>query len=162
MAIGVLRAFAAAGVRVPEEVAVVGFDDIYPSSLFDPPLTTVHQPMRMLGERACARVLERIANPALAQTVELLPAELVLRSSCGCPPGTVIRRPVKTLKRPQADPAAGTDSAPQADSAGARADSGPQADPAAQADSPGARTGGRGTRQARPKSPRPSRRAAKA
>ena len=55
MAIGVLRAFAAAGVRVPEEVAVVGFDDIYPSSLFDPPLTTVHQPMRLLGEQACAR-----------------------------------------------------------------------------------------------------------
>ena len=63
MAIGVLRAFAAAGVRVPEEVAVVGFDDIYPSSLFDPPLSTVHQPMRMLGEQACARVLERIADP---------------------------------------------------------------------------------------------------
>ena len=38
MAIGVLRAFAAAGVRIPEEVAVVGFDDIYPSSLFDPPV----------------------------------------------------------------------------------------------------------------------------
>ena len=89
MAIGVLRAFAAAGVRVPDEVAVVGFDDIYPSSLFDPPLTTVHQPMRMLGERACARVLERIADPGLTPTVELLPTELVLRSSCGCPPGTV-------------------------------------------------------------------------
>jgi LacI family transcriptional regulator len=101
MAIGVLRAFAAADVRVPEEVAVVGFDDIYPSSLFDPPLTTVHQPMRMLGEQACARVLERIADPGLSPTVELLPTELVLRSSCGCPPGTVTRRPVETLKPPR-------------------------------------------------------------
>jgi len=97
MAIGVLRAFAAAGVRVPAEVAVVGFDDIYPASLFDPPLTSVHQPVRMLGERACARLLDRIANPALMPTVELLPTELVLRSSCGCPPGTVTRRPVKAL-----------------------------------------------------------------
>jgi len=75
-----------AGVRVPQDVAVAGFDDIFPGSLCDPPLTTIHQPMRMLGERACARLLERIANPALPTTVELLATELVLRSSCGCPP----------------------------------------------------------------------------
>jgi LacI family transcriptional regulator len=99
MAIGVLRTFAAAGVRVPAEVAVIGFDDIYPSGLFDPPLTTVRQPMRTLGERACARVLERIADPGLRPAVELLPTELVLRASCGCPPGTVTRRPVRTADR---------------------------------------------------------------
>ena len=106
MAIGLLRAFAAAGVRVPGEVAVVGFDDIYPSSLFDPPLTTVHQPMRMLGEQACARVLDRIADPSLTPTVELLPIELILRSSCGCPPGTVTRLAVKALTAARADAAA--------------------------------------------------------
>ncbi len=94
MAIGVLRAFAGVGVRVPGEVALVGFDDIYPARLVDPPLTTVRQPMRKLGERACARLLDRIAHPALTSTVELLPTELVLRASCGCPPGTVTRRPV--------------------------------------------------------------------
>src|SRR5580698_7632516 len=106
MAMGVLRVFAAAGVRVPEEVAVVGFDDIYPSSLYDPPLTTVHQPMRMLGEQACARVLERIADPSLLPAVELLPTELVLRSSCGCPPGTVTRRPVESARACHPAPAA--------------------------------------------------------
>jgi LacI family transcriptional regulator len=107
MAIGLMRAFAAAGVRVPDDVAVTGFDDIYPSSLFDPPITTVHQPMRMLGERACTRVLERIANPGLGPAVELLPAELVVRSSCGCPPGTEKRQPIETLKvaRPGSAPA---------------------------------------------------------
>ncbi len=94
MAIGVLRAFAAAGVRVPDQVALVGFDDIYPARLVDPPLTTVRQPMRMLGERACARLLERIASPGQSPAVELLPTELVLRTSCGCPPGPVTRRPV--------------------------------------------------------------------
>jgi LacI family transcriptional regulator len=97
MAIGILKALASAGIRVPEDVAVTGFDDIFPGSLCDPPLTTVHQPMRLLGERACARLLDRIANPGLPPTVELLPTELVLRSSCGCPAGTVIRRPVETL-----------------------------------------------------------------
>jgi hypothetical protein len=83
---------------------VVGFDDIFPGSLCDPPLTTVHQPMRMLGERACARLLDRIANPSMPPAVELLPTELVLRSSCGCPPGIVIRQPVPALDLPRPDP----------------------------------------------------------
>ncbi len=61
MAIGVLRTLAARRIRVPEEVAVVGFDDIFPASLCDPPLTTVHQPMRKIGERACDRLFELIA-----------------------------------------------------------------------------------------------------
>jgi LacI family transcriptional regulator len=106
MAIGVLKALARAGVRVPQDVAVAGFDDIFPGSLCDPPLTTVHQPMRMLGERACTRLLDRIANPALPPAVELLATELVLRSSCGCPPGTVIRRLVPALNLPRPDPGA--------------------------------------------------------
>ena len=64
--------------RVPDQVAVVGFDDIFPGSLCDPPLTTVHQPMRLLGERACTRLLDRIAKPDLRPRVESLPTELVL------------------------------------------------------------------------------------
>ena len=92
MAIGLLRTLTAGGVRVPADVAVVGFDDIFPASLTHPPLTTVHQPMREIGERACERLFERIADPALRPKVELLPTELVLRESCGCPPGTVTRQ----------------------------------------------------------------------
>jgi LacI family transcriptional regulator len=91
MAIGVLQALARGGVRVPEDLAVTGFDDIYPGSLSDPPLTTVHQPMRLLGERASARLLERIAAPDLPPQVELLPTSLVLRRSCGCPAETAGR-----------------------------------------------------------------------
>jgi LacI family transcriptional regulator len=99
MAIGVLRTLAAHRIRVPEDIAVVGFDDIFPASLCDPPLTTVHQPMRKIGERACDRLIERIADPSLRPRIELLPAELVLRSSCGCPPGTMARHTV-ALQRP--------------------------------------------------------------
>jgi len=98
MAIGVLRALAAGGVRVPEDVAVVGFDDIAVGSLYEPTLTTVYQPMRMLGERACARLLDRIADPGQRPAVELLPTELVLRSSCGCLGEPVIRQPVLPLR----------------------------------------------------------------
>ena len=106
MAIGVLRAFAAGGVRVPEDVAVVGFDDIALGSLYDPPLTTIHQSMRLLGERACARLLDRIADPGLSPTVELLPTELVLRASCGCSGEAGIRQPVLPLRAERADSAA--------------------------------------------------------
>jgi LacI family transcriptional regulator len=97
MAIGVLRTLTARGVRIPEDVAVVGFDDIFPASLADIALTTVHQPMRKVGERACERLIERIANPALRPRAELLPTELVIRSSCGCPPGTLTRLPVEPI-----------------------------------------------------------------
>jgi LacI family transcriptional regulator len=48
---------------------VTGFDDLYPARLADPPLSTVRQPMRLLGERACARLLDRIAHPALSPAV---------------------------------------------------------------------------------------------
>ncbi len=91
MAIGVLQALSRGGIRVPEDLAVTGFDDIFPTSLFDPSLTTVHQPMRLLGERACARLLDRIGKPDMPTQVELLPTELVIRRSCGCPPGTAAR-----------------------------------------------------------------------
>jgi LacI family transcriptional regulator len=98
MAIGVLRALAAHGIRVPQDVAVVGFDDIFTASLCDPPLTTVHQPIRQMGEHACDRLFKRMADPSLRPKVEMLPQELVLRSSCGCPPGTVTRRQVKPVR----------------------------------------------------------------
>jgi LacI family transcriptional regulator len=107
MAIGVLRAFAAGGVRVPEDIAVVGFDDIALGSLYGPSLTTVHQPMHMLGERACTRLLDRIADPGLSPAVELLPTELVLRSSCGCSGGAVTRQRVLPLWADRAGAAPG-------------------------------------------------------
>jgi len=111
MAIGVLQALGRAGVRVPDQVAVVGFDDIFPASLCDPPLTTIHQPMRALGERACTRLLDRIARPELRTKMELLPTDLVLRSSCGCPPGTMTRQPLPLQRSRRAAPVTLTDQA---------------------------------------------------
>jgi len=88
MAIGAIRELQLAGVRVPADIAVVGFDDMHAGALLIPPLTTVRQPMRLLGERACARLLQRIAQPDLPRQVERLPAELIIRESCGCHPHT--------------------------------------------------------------------------
>jgi LacI family transcriptional regulator len=86
MAIGAMRELLAAGIRVPLDVAVTGFDDIHLGAMLTPALTTVRQPMRKLGERACTLLLERIADPALAHRVERLPTELIVRESCGCRP----------------------------------------------------------------------------
>jgi LacI family transcriptional regulator len=85
-AIGAMRELQAAGVRVPADVAVVGFDDMHISALLTPPLTTVRQPMSELGERACALLLQRVTDPALPPRAERFPAELMIRESCGCPP----------------------------------------------------------------------------
>ena len=65
---------------------MTGFDDVYPSRVIDPALTTVSQPFYDLGSRAAGRLLARIDDPALATETEVLPTQLVIRTSCGCPP----------------------------------------------------------------------------
>ena len=82
MAVGALRALRDAGRRVPEEVAVVGFDDSPVSRVTDPPLSTVRQPVEELG-RGMAEMLVRLISGAGDQAREsaVLPTELVVRSS---------------------------------------------------------------------------------
>jgi LacI family transcriptional regulator len=88
MAIGALAALTHAGVRVPEEVAVVGFDDIPIARYVSPPLTTVRVSMPALGSRAAARLLEALdQGPGRERKQELLPTELVIRRSCGARTG---------------------------------------------------------------------------
>jgi LacI family transcriptional regulator len=84
MATGVMREFQRAGVRVPDDIAVTGFDGIFPGRIVDPPLTTVSQPSRELGTLAAARLLERIDGSDVPPRAELLPTELLIRRSCGC------------------------------------------------------------------------------
>jgi LacI family transcriptional regulator len=99
MAIGVLREFQRAGVQVPGDVAVTGFDDIYASRIVAPALTTVSQPLGELGRRAAARLRARIDSRALPPCTDILPTHLVIRASCGCPPAVsrpAANRPVTT------------------------------------------------------------------
>jgi len=85
MAIGVMRELQRSGIRVPADVAVTGFDNIFPGRIVAPPLTTVGQPFRELGARAAGRLLERIAGSEAEPSAEVLPTGLVIRRSCGCP-----------------------------------------------------------------------------
>jgi LacI family transcriptional regulator len=83
MAIGALRALRDAGLRVPEDVALVGFDDLPQSARADPPLTTVRQPTYRLGSTTVDSLLDLIDHPDSSVRRIVLPTELVVRASCG-------------------------------------------------------------------------------
>jgi DNA-binding LacI/PurR family transcriptional regulator len=84
-AIGVLSALQEARVRVPEEVSVVGFDDVEYAVHCHPRLTTVRQPTDLMGQRLINMLLELVRGQADVAP-EVLPAELVIRESTGPPP----------------------------------------------------------------------------
>lgn len=84
LAVAVMSVLARRGVRVPEDLAVVGFDDIMTSRFMAPGLTTVLQPMRSLGHWAAIRLHERIEGRTHDVHPQVLPTRLVVRGSCGC------------------------------------------------------------------------------
>ena len=87
-AIGAIRALKDAGLAVPGDVSVVGFDDIQSAAYTTPSLTTVRQPLTAMGKRGAQVLLERIANREKAFPAEIVMApELVLRESTGPAPG---------------------------------------------------------------------------
>lgn len=88
-ALGVVRGLSEAGVRVPEDCSVVGFDDVLPAEVTTPAMTTIRQPLRDMGLEAARRVLEEITksprkhgSPVLHQSSP----ELVARMSTASPP----------------------------------------------------------------------------
>lgn len=85
MAVGALRALERRGVRVPEDIAVTGFDGIPLSRIVRPPLTTVRQPIRQLGEQAVELLVQRLANSGRDPVSLMLPVSVIHRASCGCP-----------------------------------------------------------------------------
>ena len=84
-AFGVYRALKTAGRLIPQDVAVVGFDDVQFSRYLSPALTTVRAPIEEVGREA-VRQLTRLINGEQAQALTLMRTELVIRESCGCAP----------------------------------------------------------------------------
>jgi LacI family transcriptional regulator len=87
-AIGAIRAFLDAGLRVPEDVSVVGFDDIQNAAFHNPRLTTVRQPLREMGQIAARVLLERVnalhgSGDRLESTFVVVDPELIVRDSTG-------------------------------------------------------------------------------
>jgi LacI family transcriptional regulator len=85
IALGALQAIKKLKMRVPRDISVVGFDDLPAAAETSPPLTTVRQPLRLLGERATEALLARIADPGLPGLKEYLPTDLIVRNSVAPP-----------------------------------------------------------------------------
>ncbi len=83
-AIGVIDEARYLGIKVPEDIAVVGFDDIAWATLSYPPLTTVHPFLEEMGEITVSRLLDLLENPELHPTKSIVATSLVIRKSCGC------------------------------------------------------------------------------
>jgi alanine racemase len=97
-AIGVLNAALDAGLRLPEQLSIVGFDDIPAASWVSPRLTTVHQPIREKGRLAASRLIDAIGSGAGRPTRELLPTRLVVRGSTA--PARHIRHELPAADQP--------------------------------------------------------------
>jgi DNA-binding LacI/PurR family transcriptional regulator len=83
-ALGALRAIRAKGKRVPEDVSVVGFDDLFIASYTNPALTTISQPMRQMGSTAM-EILLKLFNGASSQNNIKVQGQLIVRESTAAP-----------------------------------------------------------------------------
>lgn len=85
LALSTMKALQHSGTYIPDDIAIVGWDDVMTARYVSPSLTTVRQPLYELGRAAATRFHERIAGAATTPEPLILPTELVLRTSCGCP-----------------------------------------------------------------------------
>jgi LacI family transcriptional regulator len=94
LALGALEALRAAGARVPDDVALVSFDDPYFGDLLDPPLTALSRAERELGDLAASLLLAALEGTGGPPGETRVPVRLIVRRSCGCwPPATLLREP---------------------------------------------------------------------
>lgn len=91
---GAMEVLREAGRRIPDDVAVIGFDDILEARSHLPPLTTVRHPTFTLGYQTVLSLLDAIAGKRIGETHTRVPTQLVIRQSCGCHPEST---PVTTL-----------------------------------------------------------------
>lgn len=80
--LGALETINKREIKIPQEVAIVGFDDMYWSNSFNPPLTAVRQPAHEIGKRAIELLIQRIEDPHKSTVQMILNADLIQRKSC--------------------------------------------------------------------------------
>ncbi|MBE5253959.1 MAG: ribose operon transcriptional repressor RbsR [Enterobacterales bacterium endosymbiont of Blomia tropicalis] len=81
MAVGVYHALYQAGLQIPQDMAVMGYDDIELARYLSPPLSTIHQPKNELGELAIDTLIHRLRHPDVSQQTLVLTPELIVRGS---------------------------------------------------------------------------------
>jgi len=85
MAVGAMHAVTEAGLRIPEDIGIAGFDDMPFAATTNPPLTTMRQPIQQSGAVAAQTLIDMLDHPSAARHHIILPTELVIRSSCASP-----------------------------------------------------------------------------
>lgn len=90
-AIGAMEAIREAGLRIPEDIAVIGFDDTYPAMVQDPSLTTLHQQKFETGYQAVELLLEKLSGAKPGNESKEIPVNLIIRESCGCKSNSMLQ-----------------------------------------------------------------------
>lgn len=85
LALAIVKRLQDNGARLPDDLSIVGWDDVMTARYVTPGLTTVRQPIRDLGRLAARRLQARISGEQPVGAAEVVPTQLVIRSSCGCP-----------------------------------------------------------------------------
>jgi LacI family transcriptional regulator len=93
---GALSALQERGLRIPEDVAMVGFDDVPYARFMNPPLTTINVPAQQMAELACETLISRISSGDLSPQRLVMPTELVVRKSCGANMDFAARKTIPT------------------------------------------------------------------
>ena len=101
LALGAIRAVRRLGMRVPDDVSVVGYDDSVFMTCTEPPLTTIRQPIEAMGQAVVALLVSEIAGNAVPADELLFEPELVVRGSTGAAPTP--RRPSSPAQRTAAE-----------------------------------------------------------
>lgn len=83
MALGAIRAIREAGLRIPEDIALIGFDDLPPAIQADPSLSTIRQPIQETGRIAVQKLIDKLDNVNYEPSSVILPNRLIVRASCG-------------------------------------------------------------------------------
>ena len=91
-AAGAMQALREAGLRIPQDIAIIGFDNRFESRNQEPPLTTINQPAYEIGWQSLELMLRCLDEQADARTITRVSTQLVIRESCGCKPGLVLAR----------------------------------------------------------------------
>jgi LacI family transcriptional regulator len=98
LVMGILDALQELGLKAPDDLSLVGFDDMPFASLLNPPITTVRQPVRLMGEHGVDALIARIKGDDHPATVERLPVKLIERASVA-PPRTPEGRSPKRARK---------------------------------------------------------------
>lgn len=94
VAVNCLQAIHKMNLRIPDDVALVCFDDMDAFKFSQPPLTTVAQPVEKIAEEAVKLLMEQIADKSFAPKTKILPAKIVVRKSCGSENGKASRKSI--------------------------------------------------------------------